>query len=264
MGILSVGRVFAAQPPQLAFPKEIAAIKFKLTAIKFEGNTLYSNDELLTLFPNKIGTTVTSGEIQQFVNAITLKYNKAGYVLSQAVLPEQAIKKGGILVKVIGGYIDAVAVEGEVDGHIKSIIKQYGSKVVGKKPLNINELESALLLAGDLPGVDVQSVIVPSKKVPGAADLTLLVVHQYFDNSTYLDYDNRGTQYLGPERVVASAYVNSMLGDGDMTGLKLAESGRWNEMRFVEMEHKQYVGTNGLVFDFDGQYTRTWALILII
>ena len=244
-------------PQQATFPKEVAAIKFKWKGFVFEGNTLFSNQQLMTLFPHKIGDTITLGDIQQFANDITVKYNKDGYLLSQAVIPQQAITSGIVIIKVIEGYISTVSVEGPVSDKTKLLIKKYGEKVVGKKPLNINELESALLLANDLPGMEVRSVISPSKKIPEAADLTLLVIHNLVDNGTYLSYDNRGTRYIGPTRVMASYSVNTLLGDGASTSARLAESGEWQEMRYMELEHKQYFGTNGFAIDFDGQYTRT-------
>lgn len=245
-------------PEQTTFPKEVAAIPFKLNKVDFEGNTLYSDQDLLTLLNKPLGSTVTLGEIQTFANNISLKYNKAGYLLSQAIIPEQTIKDGVIKIKIIEGFIDRVIIQGDVSEKTKALMQRYGNKVVGKKPLNVHELESTLLLANDVPGITVQSVITPSKTVPNAAELTLLVQHDYVDGTSYITYDNRGTRYIGPTRVIASGYVNTSLGDGAMTGMKLADSGaQWEQMRYVELEHKQFIGTNGFTLDLDGQYTRT-------
>ena len=246
-------------PAPNAFPPEVASIRFKLKGIVFEGNTLYSNDELLALFHKPLGSEVTLGDIQQFTNDITFKYNKAGYLLSQAVIPEQKITNGVIRIKIIEGYIERVMVQGDVPERTKQLMQRYGDKIVNKRPLNIKELESTLLLAGDLPGMTVRSVITPSKTVDNAADLTLIVSFDRMDNTSYISYDNRGTRYIGPTRVIASAYFNgTTLGSGSATGVRLGDSGRqWEEMRYVEFEHKQYLGVNGLMLDFDGQYTRT-------
>lgn len=250
-------------PQQAAFPKEVAAIQLKLNNIILDGNTRYTNKQLMALFPFKMGSTVTLGDIQHFANAITLRYNKNGYLLSQAVIPAQTIQNGVIHIKIIEGYIANVKVEGPISEKNKALIQRYGNKVLNKIPLNIKELETALLLASDLPGMDVKSIITPSKNVVNAADLTLVVQHEVVDNTSYIDYDNRGTRYIGPERVIASYYWNSLLGDGAATGVRLAESGHWNQMRYMELEHKQYVGINGLMFDIDAQYTRTYPGFLL-
>lgn len=246
-------------PQQIAFPPEVAAIKFKLNEIIFEGNTLYSNDELLALFNHPKGSMVTLGDIQQLATDITFKYNKAGYLLSQAVIPEQQITKGVIRIKIIEGYIERVIVQGDVSERTKLLMQRYGDKIVNKRPLNIKELESALLLAGDLPGMTVRSVITPSKTVDNAADLTLIASFDRVDNTSYISYDNRGTRYIGPTRAIVSAYFNgTSLGSGSATGVRLGDSGRqWEEMRYAEFEHKQYLGVNGFMLDFDWQYTRT-------
>lgn len=243
---------------QAPFPAEVAAIRFKLNAIVFEGNTRYSDQELLALLNKPMGSMVTLGDIQQFTNAITFKYNQAGYLLSQAVIPEQQITKGVIRIKIIEGYINHVSVQGNVSERTKKLMLIYGNKIVNQRPLNIKALESTLLLAGDLPGMTVKSVIVPSKTVANAADLTLIASFDRVDNTSYISYDNRGTRYIGPTRVITSAYLNSTLGSGAATGLRLGDSGRqWEQMRYVEVEHKQYLGTNGFMLDFDTQYTRT-------
>lgn len=249
----------ASPPTQPPFPPEVAAISFKLNKIIFEGNTLYTNEELLALFHKPMGSMVTLGEIQQLTNEITFKYNKAGYLLSQAVIPEQKIAQGVIRIKIIEGYISTVSVQGDVPEHTKQLMAHYGEKIVNKRPLNIRELESALLLAGDLPGITVRSVITPSKTVENAADLTIIASFDVMDNTSYISYDNRGTRYIGPTRVITSAYLNTTsLGSGAATGIRLGDSGRqWEQMRYVEFEHKQYLGTSGLVLDFDTQYTRT-------
>jgi hemolysin activation/secretion protein len=247
----------AAPEAASALPEEVLKIKLKINGFILKGNTLYTDQELLALFPYKLGTTVTLKDIEQFVNAITLKYNKAGYLLSRAIIPAQTIKGGIVEITIIEGYIDEVSVEGESNEVIKSKIKRYGDKVVQKKPLNVNDLESALLLANDLPGIQVQSVITPSKTTPAAASLVLVVTHKVIDESSYISYDNRGTRYIGPTRTIGSVFLNTMLGAGASTGIRVADSGQWQEMRYIEFEHKQYVGTNGLMFDLDGQYTRT-------
>jgi len=259
-----VPSTLATVPVQPAFPKQIAAIKFKLRKLVLEGNTAFSDQELLALFPKKVGTVVTLGDIQQFVNAITVKYNAAGYVLSQALIPAQTIAKGIIHIKVMEGFIDKVMVQGEVSEYTKARVQIYGDKVVGKKPLNLNDLESTLLLANDIPGLHVKSVLTPSKSTPGAASLTLLASHNFFDSTTSFSYDNRGTRYIGPERTIGAFYLNTMLGAGASSGLRVAQSGHWNEMRFVELEHKQYFGTNGLWVDVDMQYTRTWPNFILL
>jgi len=256
-------KALATPPEPVGFPKEIASIKFQLKGIKLKGNERYTNQELLELFPYKIGATVTLGDIEKFVNAITLKYAKAGYLLSQAVIPEQEIKSGIITIQIIEGYVDKVTIEGDVSNRTKLLIKRYADKVLNKKPLNISELESTLLLANDIPGMEVKSLLTKSKATFAGTDLTLLVAHSKFDQNTNITYDNRGTRYIGPTRIIASAYLNTMLGDGATTGLRLAESGQWNEMRYIELEHKQYIGADGLMLDVDAQYTRTYPGFLL-
>src|SRR5262245_44425960 len=60
-------------------------IKFYLTRINIEGNTVFSDKELSSIYKAYLNKTVTLADIQTIVRGITLKYRAAGYVLSRAL-----------------------------------------------------------------------------------------------------------------------------------------------------------------------------------
>lgn len=246
-----------SKPEKGALPLEALTIKLKLNKLIIDGNTIYSDQTLLAMFPKSMGSQVTLGDIQNFTDAITQKYRNAGYVLSKAILPAQHIKQGVVHIQVVEGYVASVNVQGNISDRARALLTRYGQKVVNKKPLQIRDLERYTLLANDIPGMDVKAILSPSKTTAGAADLTLVASQKPID--AFASYDNRGTRYIGPLRTIAGIYANTAWGGGTSTGVKAATAvtKSTNQLQYLEFEHKQLLGTEGFLLDFDGQYTRT-------
>ena len=77
-------------------------------------------------------------------------------------------------------------------------------------PLLAKDLERYLLLIDDLPGVTVESVLLPSKDEPGASELILSLKHKKYGANGGID--NRGSKFNGPFQFKAGASSNSALG----------------------------------------------------
>src|SRR5437773_1904967 len=60
-----------------------------IRSFRFEGNTVFSNEELAKVTESFTNREVTSGELEDARRAVTLQYINHGYVNSGAVLPDQ-------------------------------------------------------------------------------------------------------------------------------------------------------------------------------
>src|SRR5579862_2399769 len=89
---------------------EAEKIKFVLKKLIFEGNHVYTDEQLLPLYKNKLNTTISIAELQSIVQNITNFYRNNGYILSRAILPPQHVTGGIIHVRIIEGYIDKVSI----------------------------------------------------------------------------------------------------------------------------------------------------------
>ncbi len=89
-------------------------------------------------------------------------------------------------------------------------------------PLTADVLERELLLASDLSGLHIRSVLTPSATVQGAADLTLIAERTPVDG--YLSFDNRGSKYLGPYEIQAGVDFNDVFGTAGRLGGQRASS----------------------------------------
>ena len=131
-----------------AFGEELDKIKLVLKEVDIQGVTVFSKDELKVFYQDMLGQEIPLSKIYLIEEKITQKYRQAGYILSRALIPRQRVRDGVVQILVVEGYIDQVNIEGAEKMQPK--ITKYLDKIVGQKPLKIQDLERYLLLVNDL------------------------------------------------------------------------------------------------------------------
>ena len=155
---------------------EDAKIKFKLRGINLSGNKSIPTKELEKLYQDKLNTEVSVADIELIAQNITEYYRDKGYVLSQAVIPEQEIGNDGIVkIQIIEGYVGKVSISGCESANVCCLLKKYGKHIQESKPLTLSALERFAFFADDIPGLQVRTVLTRSEETAGAADLTFVV-----------------------------------------------------------------------------------------
>lgn len=237
-------------------PETLAAekIHFTLTKINFKGNTVYSTAELENIYRPYYEKNISLKKLQDLTEEITKKYRNDGYVLSRAILPPQTIKNGIVEVQVVEGYISNVDIKGET-GTSMYLLKQYAEQIKQMKPLQFHTFERDMLLINDMSGMTVKAVIVPSKNIPGSADLTLVCERQIM--TSYVSYDNYGTRYLGPQETTVGANFNSVFLPGDTNAFRVVGTAQTTQMMFYEYVHSNPIGIEGYRYTIGGNYTDT-------
>jgi hemolysin activation/secretion protein len=249
-------------PAPVASPKELPSslgpeaerIKFKLTKIVIDGNHIYSEKELSSLYKDKIGKDISVAELMGIVESITNYYRNNGYILSRAILPPQHVANGEVHIRVLEGFVDDIKVIGAPKGAY-SVIKAYLGKVSHSRPLQIRVLEYYLRLANELPGVQVKAVLEPSKTTLAAA--TLNVVSNLKSASGYISYDNYGSLYIGPNEGTMSASLNSIFRSGDTTQITYITTARPKELKYKDLSYTTPIGPSGLKFTYDMNQSNT-------
>jgi hemolysin activation/secretion protein len=244
--------------PQLVQPKgpiaKAAKISFKLNAVSFEGNTVFSSAELLKIFSAKLNKSISLGELEDMVHQVTTKYRDAGFLLSRAILPPQVIKSGKVEVRVIEGFVNRAMVKGN-PGLTEPLLQAYGDHIAASRPLQIAVLQRYALLANDLPGFVVKTLLTPSPTVPAAADLSLYAERSI--GSAFISYDNFGTRYLGPLETSFGGSLYSLIRPGDSNNFRFTVTTRPQQLRFMELTHIQPLGSKGLRWTFGTNYAET-------
>jgi hemolysin activation/secretion protein len=171
---------------------------FRVDAIKFVGNTVFEQSQLLADVAETIGPAVHLADLRDAADRVTARYRDAGYLLAQVVAPKQQGKSGQVVFQVFEGEIGEVVYQG--DG-ATDVIRRYGEKLQARKPLTIQALERYLLLMNDEPGIEAVGVLSPSASKVGSATLTVSASLKSFGGDVSLN--NRLTQSIGPWRLEA-------------------------------------------------------------
>lgn len=247
-------QITAPQEKAAGLGPEAEKIKFKLTKIILEGNHVYTDNQLLFIYKNKINTSISIAELQNIVQDITNFYRNNGYILSRAIIPPQHVEGGIIHIRIIEGYIDKVQIIGKARG-AQRILLAYGEKIVRSRPTQISVMEKYLRLANEIPGVQVKAVLEPSQTAIGASNLNLAVQEQMANAS--LSYDNYGTLYIGPLQLTATTSVNSIFRSGDSTRLTYLTATHGKELHYLDLAYQTPLGSNGLQSTVGGNQSLT-------
>ena len=109
--------------------------------------------------------------------------------------------------------------------------------------MNVRALERWLLLAEDVPGVSLRTVLRPAGTVPGA--LTLVAQVGRRPVTGYLTADNRGYRLTGPEQALAAMQFNAFTEFGERTEVALFYAAGRTQL-FGQASSEVYLGGSGL------------------
>lgn len=207
-----------------AEPENAAAIAFVFREMRLKGATALPIEDLIALWGYAPGDTVTVRDLFIYANALTNLYTTRGYGLSFAVVPEQQIEDGAVIIRIVEGFIDRVEIAGEesaVRGTLRRRLESFAEKIKASRPLKTADMERYLLLMNDLPGVEASGTLSPARGVEGGSVLRIEVKSRKgFQASA--GYNNHLPRSL--DRHVAGGSVQA---NGLLTGLESATLGGW-------------------------------------
>ncbi len=193
--------------------------KVRVTKFRILGFNYLDEDRLQAPLAPFLGQELTLADIYRAADLLTRVYAEAGFALSFAIVPAQEVADGVVVLQVVEGSVDALEVQlksgaglvGET--RLTDMIRRRFTPLIKRGPVMVDELERAILTAGDLGGMDVSVVVRPSETTPGAANL--LVVVDLDPAVLEAQLDNRIRDNLGERRYRAGATANSVLVPGD-------------------------------------------------
>lgn len=241
--------------PDSQAPVNAEAQKFQISGVIFEGNETLAEGELLALASGYLNRDITLADVAELTSQITAAYRNAGYILTRAVAPPQRIGDGQLRIQIIEGFIENIEIQGDAGGALP-FLQGHAARIAASRPLTSDVLERELLLAGDLAGFSVRSVLTPSKTTIGAADLTLIVERKAFES--YVAIDNFGSRYLGREELVGAVFANDILGTAGRIGFTgvLTPDGD-PELAYGALSIQQPLSSNGLSVFASFSYSQT-------
>jgi hemolysin activation/secretion protein len=213
-------------------------------AIRFSGNSAIPEAELQALVQDAIGKALSLADLNELARRVTATYRARGYLLSRAYLPAQDIRDGQLEIAVLEGRIASVSTQNGsrlapsvADAHLDRLKAAQGSS-----PTAGPELERALLLLNDLPGVEVNSTLKPGSSV-GTADLDVTLRDKPIVSGS-AELDNYGNRYTGEYRASGALNLNDALGRGEQFSLRLIGTGPG--MKYARLGAQMPLGGSGL------------------
>ena len=201
--------------------KEQSDVTINVTDFMFENNTVYSNAELKMVIDRFRERSLGIRELNEIAGAVTLYYRNKGYFLAQAYIPEQDINQGLIRVIVLEGTLNSLQIQNNSAVSDERIKGYLNSLEIGK-PLSRENLERALLLVNDIPGVSAQSVLKPGAVV-GSTDIILNVVTQNLLTGE-VEVNNDGNSYTGQIQLGVDLNVAELFDSADKLSIHAVQS----------------------------------------
>jgi hemolysin activation/secretion protein len=122
--------------------------------VRLVGNTVFTEEELDPIVRRYEGRAITTEELLQLRDELTVHYVERGYINSGAVIPDQDVVDGVITVEIVEGRLDVDEIEvtgltwlrpGFVEGRIR---------LGAGPPLNVNRLQERLQLLLTDPAIE--------------------------------------------------------------------------------------------------------------
>lgn len=210
---------------------------FVLTGVEIQGVTAYPLADFASTYEDSLARSVGVEDLVRIAAGITDTYRTDGYFLTRAAVAPHDGQDGVATVVVYEGYVSEVVIQG--DG--AEALRPRLASLEGRRPLGIYELDRALALAADTPGVTLTSRIEPVLGDPAQHRLVVDVALQRFARGVYLE--NRGSEAQGPVQAYLTSSGNSLFQPGDQLTLStLITPERLDELTFAEWAYSMPAG----------------------
>lgn len=204
-----------------------SGLRVQLKSIRFSGDTaLAEHEDLQTLVRPVLGKTLDHPGLQQLVESLTRYLRGQGYVLARAYLPRQDLTDGVLEIAIVEGRLQSGASRIKVDGQTRTSRDRLHAIASAALPegqvLRAEQLERALLLINDQPGITAHSALDRGAE-PGTSQL-LINATQGPMFSGGVSADNYGNRSTGAARANAQLNVADPLGIGDQLYVGLSKT----------------------------------------
>jgi hemolysin activation/secretion protein len=180
--------------------------------------------------------------------------SEAGY-LAAVEIPPQSLGDGVAEMRVVLGRLVAVRARGDTQG-AEQVLSDYLQRLVGQPVFNVNEAERYLLLANDVPGMEVRLSLRPANGgEPGDLVGEVAILRDRF--AIDANVQNWGSRALGRYAGLLRAEAYGLTGLGDRTSITAFSTLNFEEQQTVQIAHDMRIGGEGLTLG--GSVTLGWT-----
>lgn len=199
------------EAPASAPPPGAEAVFLTPRGFQVDGVSVYPAARIDQLTAPLVGSRIPASEVFKLAQRIERLYRDDGYFLTVVFVPQQQVADGIVRIRVVEGYIGSVLIEGDA-GPARARIERILNRITENRPARIDQVERQLLLADDIPGTALRTVL-RRGAAPGASEMVVQINYTPFD--AVAAADNRGSRYQGPLQAYGSLGYNSPTRLGD-------------------------------------------------
>lgn len=229
-------------------------LRFTLSQVQFAGGERASDVSLLPAYEGYLGQEIPVRALCDIRDRAAALLNDAGY-LAAVEIPPQNLGGGNVELRIVLGKLVAIRARGQTRGEEK-LLKSYLSKLVGREVFRVDEAERYLLLASDIPGMDVRlSLRAAEGGAPG--DLVGEIAVRRDNAVLDVSVQNLGSRAIGRFGGLVRGEVYGLTGLGDRTSIAAFSTLEFREQQTVQIGHDMLLGDEG--FKLGGQLTLGWT-----
>lgn len=184
------------------------------------GNTAFSETYLKSLLDGYVNKTLTLNQLNDAALAVNMAYQQKGYIYTRVVVPPQELTDGVVTLRVVEAKFGRVNVNNTA-GVASSVIQETVAPLQTGQLINQQTLDQQMLLASDIPGVNVDGTLQAGGST-GESDLALGLSKRDRLSGSGISVDNGGGKYTGRTRLIGNLVVANPFGYADqltLTGL---------------------------------------------
>lgn len=207
---------------------------------QLSGNRQFDDRRLLALLHDLPGQELNLSQLHAAAARIGDFYREKGYVLARAFLPAQEIQDGTVRIEVLEGRYGRIELH-NTSRTLDRVLLRPLSALERDTAVQGSELERALLLLSDIPGLQAKGTLLPGQ-AQGTTDLRVEARPGPLVGGR-LEADNYGGRYMGEYRLGTTLDFNSPLRLGDQARLSLLGSDR--HQRYYRAAYQLPLGSRG-------------------
>lgn len=224
--------------------------ELQVNNIQISGVSALPFEDIAEIFQPLSGTRTTIAALGQAVAQATQVYQRAGFPLSFAYLPEQNFANGIVQVNVVEGHLTQAVLQGD-PGKSEKLLRTMAQPMLEQKPLNQAVFEHQTLLLSRLAHLQVSASAAPPTSTDGGTPLLLQL-----DRNPVL-FNLGADLRKGDPKAVATLTFNEPLWSGSQWQFSSLID-NWNKERFVSVTFNQALNAYGTrlsisASDFKGQ-----------
>lgn len=209
--------------PSVSSKPADAAVGIELLGFLFVGNQSITSEELGQALSAQLGMKTNMADFEKITEEVTRHYRRRGW-LARADLPQQELSGGILRVNITearfgGAVINDPSGALKASDHLVKLIERH--QPVGKA-INLKTLETASLLAAEIPGVKTQVSLQPGSHA--GESVALVQVTRHKEQQTQVELDNHGSRAVGLFRQSLAFNLNNPGQRGDQIAVNLLNS----------------------------------------